>query len=380
MMLLEKYKPKSLKDIIGQGTAITKLKYFINSFPKKRACFIYGPSGIGKTISVQCLAKDLDMELIELDASSLRNKEVIERIVGQASKQASLFGKKKVIFIDELGGLSSSDRGGLTAILSIIKETRFPVIISAIDIWDKKFTSLRFACYTIQFAKISKSAVKMYLEDISNKENILGNIDAIVEACNGDLRSAVIDLETHAGSRDREISIFQFLETVFRSKDLIEVRRSMFNVKNSMEESFIWLSENIPYEFSSPEEIADAYDSLSRADIFLGWVKRKQNWDLLNYAGILSTIGISLSKKGEDKYVQYKRPSRFEMLWKSRSRRGKLKSIASAFSEKCHCSSKKASSYVTLIKNMFKYDKKNAKILANNLGLSALEVTFLKKD
>jgi len=91
--LTEKYRP-SLYEIAGRQETVKQLKDFILLYGKskgKKAALLYGPSGSGKTILPYALAKKLDYEIIELNASDFRNKEKINSIVGQAIKQKSLF-------------------------------------------------------------------------------------------------------------------------------------------------------------------------------------------------------------------------------------------------------------------------------------------------
>ena len=87
-MLLNKYKPKSLNDIVGQDNAISKLKKAVK---EKKAILVYGVSGIGKSSSVHALAKELNYEILEINASDYRNKEQINEKVGSSARQASLF-------------------------------------------------------------------------------------------------------------------------------------------------------------------------------------------------------------------------------------------------------------------------------------------------
>ncbi len=58
----KKFQPEKISDIIGQDTSVKDLKDFIVNFKqnKKNAALIYGPTGIGKTIIVYAIAKDLD--------------------------------------------------------------------------------------------------------------------------------------------------------------------------------------------------------------------------------------------------------------------------------------------------------------------------------
>jgi replication factor C large subunit len=91
----EKYRTKAFSDIKGQELAIDKVKVFLKTFPKKKAVVLHGPPGVGKTSLAYAIASETDSEILELNASDLRNKEKIAQIVGPASQQRSLFRKKQ---------------------------------------------------------------------------------------------------------------------------------------------------------------------------------------------------------------------------------------------------------------------------------------------
>jgi replication factor C large subunit len=121
-----KHKPISLAGIIGNAEATQKLVDWIKSWergvPRKRAAFIYGPPGVGKTATVEALAHDYGMELVEKNASDYRTEDAINHFAGLASKYGSLFGGKRMILLDELDGITgTSDRGGVKAITEITK-------------------------------------------------------------------------------------------------------------------------------------------------------------------------------------------------------------------------------------------------------------------
>ena len=92
---IEKYKPKTSEEI-PQPTKL--LKELIKN---KRNILLYGPTGSCKSISIEIIAKELNHEVIEVNASDFRNKEQIETIIGNASKQKSLFEKEKLLLIEE---------------------------------------------------------------------------------------------------------------------------------------------------------------------------------------------------------------------------------------------------------------------------------------
>ena len=85
---LEKYKPQKSEEIPQE---INLLKELIKN---KKHSLIFGPTGTGKTSSIYLIAKELDYETIEVNASDFRTKDQIESVIGSASRQQSLFQKE----------------------------------------------------------------------------------------------------------------------------------------------------------------------------------------------------------------------------------------------------------------------------------------------
>jgi len=213
-------------------------------------------------------------------------------------------------------------------------------------------------------------SVENYLTLISKKEglNIERNvIKKIAESSRGDLRAAIQDLETVShgrnwirevnlyalGYRNKEQSIFQALKTIFKTKDVYSIKNILMDVNVSLEEFLLWLAENLPREYSG-KELVNAYENLSRAAVFLGRVKKNQEWRFLVYANLLSTVGVATAKKKETNgYTSYKRPSRFNMIWAMKAKQRKKQEIAKEFAKRCHCSIKKAYSYVDTLGDIY---------------------------
>ncbi|HLD16016.1 MAG TPA: AAA family ATPase, partial [Candidatus Nanoarchaeia archaeon] len=232
MSFFQKYKPESLKDIQGNQETFFKLRKAVS---EKKPVLLYGPPGIGKTISVHVLASELNFELIEVNASDTRNKDSIHSIVGAAASQMSLFSKGKIILIDEIDGLSGKeDRGGVQEVASILSEVKQPVVVIANDPWDSKFSTLRKKCMLLELKSLSSFEILRFLEKISKQENIKINpeeLNALAVFSKGDLRAAINDLETlssikkeitkqdidNLGFRERKESILIALKKIFKS-------------------------------------------------------------------------------------------------------------------------------------------------------------------
>jgi len=356
--LFIKYAPKKLLDVCGQSKGIHSLVYFVESFPKrKRAVVIHGPSGCGKTATVYAFAKEKGYDIVELNASDFRNKENIENILGAASKQASLFSSKKIILIDELDGMSgTADRGGLPSIVKIIKETCFPIVLIADDIWNQKFRTLRLYCDLIEFTALSNPEIITRLRKICRLENTPYDEIALTKisaSADGDLRAAINDLQIIAlsenkvtsesvssGGRDYEEKIFNALRLVFKSFDGPTAYRAVDSLPLETRQFLQWLDQNIPTEYRSPKARLEAYRNLSDADIFESRILRRQHWEFMLYVKYFLSVGVQQSKETSRMgYTNYSRPDMRNIFIRA-SKNRKAKSIALALSSEFHASSR----------------------------------------
>ena len=231
LLWTEKYKPSKIKHIIGNKGAILNITQWLrdwedvvihnNKKPTKfkapglmdnvnaSGCLISGPPGIGKTTFARVLASELGYTVMELNASDQRNKDSVNNSVGFLKDNATItfkgfdktkesqpnINKKTLIIMDEIDGLSGNqDRGGLTALITIIKETKVPIICICNDKNSQKFRSLRFYVYEVNFNRPSKSEIAKYLLSICSKEGIKAEYNALetlAEYSSNDIRQCI---------------------------------------------------------------------------------------------------------------------------------------------------------------------------------------------
>ncbi|MDP2717223.1 MAG: hypothetical protein Q8P02_00610, partial [Candidatus Micrarchaeota archaeon] len=104
-----------------------------------------------------------------------------------------------------------------------------------------------------------------------------------------------------------------------------------------------WLEENIPVEYETPQDVAKAFDALSRASVFAARIRRRQNWQLYKFQRALALAGVGLAKKDVyRKFTPYRFPGLVRYLGQTRKNRAMLKSAAAKAGEKLHCSTRKA--------------------------------------
>src|SRR4029077_2456898 len=90
------------------------------------------------------------------------------------------------------------DQAAVTTILQIIKETQYPLILTANDPWDSKIRSLREACLQIELKRLGIRDGLPLLRSIVNQEGIRADEDAlrlILDRDRGDIRSILNDLQ-----------------------------------------------------------------------------------------------------------------------------------------------------------------------------------------
>ncbi|MGD0160152.1 MAG: replication factor C large subunit [Candidatus Bathyarchaeia archaeon] len=397
-----KHKPKSLAGIIGNADAVEKFAEWIKSWqkgiPKKRAAFLYGPPGVGKTITVEALAHDNGMEFVEKNASDYRTEDAINRFAGLASQYGSLFGGKRIILLDELDGITgTSDRGGVKAITDVVKAAQCPVVLISNSAYEPRFLTLRSYCLLIEFKRLAAGEVAKLLKLISQDEGIQADEAAlrfIAQRSGGDVRSAVNDLQalgqskktltyedvSWLGYRDRQDSIFNVLRMILYGKTCSSAKQAANTADVDSDMLFEWIYENVPAHLTDPHDLADAMDALSIADVYRGRIRATQDWGLLRYVMDYMTAGVALSRKNTKPpgWIPFKFPERIQMLSRSRGERAMKLSIGAQVKRRNHISARRATTEVLpYLRIIFNNNPEMAAGLAKWLDLSQEMVEYL---
>ncbi len=396
----KKHAPQKAGDIRGQDSMTKQLREYVTEFKrhKGKALLLWGPTGCGKTSSVHAIAKELGYELIEVNASDFRNKEHIDATVGNASKQQSLFSRGKIILVDEIDGLSGmEDRGGVSALAELIGTSGFPIICTATDPFDQKFSSLRKGSVLIECKSIPAAAIFDELKRIADKEGLAyidDDLRSLARHSGGDLRAAITDLQalTEEGKRltktdidslsqrEQAESIITALLKVFKTTDPAIAMNAFDLVDEELDRCILWLDENLPREYQKPADLARAYDMLSRADVMKARIRRWQHWRFLVYVNAYVTAGIATAKDTKyQTFTQYKPTTRILRLWQAKMKYEKRKAIAAKVASKTHTSAKDAiQAYVPYLRVMFQKDKMMAASLTKEFDLEKDEVEWLR--
>ncbi len=395
-----KHQPRNSSGLVGQAEGLRRLKEFIVNYKRgpKRAALVYGPVGCGKTAAVYALARELGLEVLEINGSDQRNAEEINSIVGAASRQLSLFSKGKLILVDEIDGISGiGDRGGIPAIAKLIVETAFPIILTSNNPWDKKFAPLRQKSVLIEFRPLAPEYAERVLENLCLSEGISyekAALQSLALRSGGDLRGAINDLQMLSinksfarkdldslSARDKEQTIMQALVKIFKGTDPRIALHAFDNVNEELDKCSLWVDHNLPREYRKAEDLARAYEYLARADVFNGRIRRWQHWSFLIYINALLSSGVAVAK--DEKYhglVNYEQTKRILKLWIANMRYQKRKSIAQKIAGSTHSSAyqitKNSMPFLSLI---FKNSREQREKMTRELDLTDEEVEWLMK-
>ncbi len=394
----EKYRPQTLSEIVGHNKALSELKNWAQAWmqgtPEARAVVLYGRAGIGKTTAAHALAHDMGWEVVEMNASDQRTADIIEKVAGSGSQMGTFSGMKRLVIMDEADNIhGTADRGGEKAILELIKKTTQPIILIANELYDMS-AGLRGTCKPIELKAVMSRSMVPALKRIVEAEGIkcgLGVIEKITENANGDLRSAINDLQAIAqgktgieladiitGERDSKESIFKVLVKIFKGGNIIEAHSATFNLDENPEDFIQWVDENLPLQYTSTVDLEEGYRYLSRASLFLGRVSRRQNYNMWRYASVLMTSGMVVARSHRyTGFVKYQPPSLWRKLGQTRGLRQVRDSTCTKIGSHCHVSTSFARSQLLPFFRMMLKDEECAPYVAALLSLEQEEIAFL---
>jgi len=379
-MLTEKYRPKSIEEVIGNEEAKKKAKEWLSLFLKgkeKRPLFIYGPTGIGKTSLAYALASSFDLQPIFFTSSEKREGKTLKQM--QLTSGLSIFGVKRLVIIDDLEGIASKeDRGGMEAIVSIIKESKNPIILIANDFWDQRFKGLRQYVFPLEMKKPNVNAITKLLEHIAEKERIKiekEEIKEIAMSADGDVRAAINNLEARSvGYRDKKKGIYEVILSILKGRDLEWPRKTLLQTDEDLDLIKAWLDENIPIEYANAKERAEAYNYLSKADVYSGRIVKRQYWGFLRYVSFF-IANIALVSKEKKSFIKYRFPSYIKDLSSTMAKRAMVKEIAKKIGKKTHTNYKSIIGELQFYKKLILKNKEEAK---HYFMLNDNEMNFLE--
>jgi replication factor C small subunit len=219
----EKYRPGSLKEVIGQKAIVQKLSSFVEkgNFP---SMIFAGSAGIGKTSCALAMAHDLYGSELggafkELNASDTRGIDVIRGEVKEFAKTISIARVPiKIIFLDEADSLTAEAQHALRRTMEKFSaETRF--ILSA-NYASKIIEPIQSRCVVFRFKPLNEDEMEEYVNRVVQGERLKideNAIKALLYVGDGDLRK-ISNILQSAAMQAREITEASIYDIAARAR------------------------------------------------------------------------------------------------------------------------------------------------------------------
>ena len=339
---VDKYKPKLIGDLVGNGHLISKLSTWLKNWDAKRvpqsvrpgmenptakAALLSGSAGIGKTSTARIVAENLGYRVIEFNASDTRSKSVIDELASGlatsnvlGSVAGASMGSKVVVIMDEVDGMSGGDRGGSGALIQMIKRSKLPIICICNDRQDTKIRSLANHCFDLKFLKPTRDEIVARASVIVRAENMMSVspnvLQNVAESSGCDMRQVINELQLMYSSsgaknasggstiqKDLSMGPFEivkglFTSSVARTWDYAK-RNEMFYVDYDLlpllvQQNYLRCVDKITdprvlHAMRKANEYICLGDALSKA------IHQDAQWGLLPEMGIVSTVAPSFA-------------------------------------------------------------------------------------
>jgi len=348
------------------------------------------------------MANDLNMEVIETNASDTRTRDALENKLKETTKSRGIMdfisqSKEKIILIDEVDGIyGTRDRGAVPAILDLIKNTQFPIIMCSNE-YKQALQPLYNKIRKFEVHPLSENETMKITQNILKKEGITiikkDDLDLIIKKNNGDLRGVINDIQgigqgstqedntelIYSLRRDSIEVIFELIRDLFQNVSTLSDARKLTN-KSDVDYNFLykWVNENIISFIKINSDLAKAYQNLSIADEIFGRIRRNQYWALLPYFYDLFAGGVTLSQSTQTtgfrnvSFPRYMVGGAFSLTSAERSLYEKIKT-------KYDLSQIEAiQNFIPFLKILCATSRKQLKIVSEWLELDAKEKKLLK--
>jgi replication factor C large subunit len=334
-----------------------------------RPLLLIGPPGTGKTTAVHALAKQFDYDLVEMNASDARNREGIEARIKPIFANTGIFGRKIMLFLDEVDGISGrEDSGGLDALVDLIKEPTVPVMMAA-NAKSAKTKELAKACKVIEFSPVPPRLLLLFLDHVLESEGVkLGPGDrvSIVNNSRGDIRAMLNGAQSRAAgyatvsnSDVIEVDVSDAINGYFADagkENAVQAlaradatfpdpRYQGSDAESRRRDMIAALFSSIVSAHLDQDSLAGMLDTLSRADVVVGRVSRKRHWSLLRYVRDMLSHGLYEKSRGKGiKYSQYAMP--WQVMGPSFARGQTVRKVSSAIAPAMHVSKRMFGTFV----------------------------------
>jgi len=218
---IEKYRPKRLKEVIGQEEIVERLESYVKNKSMPHLLFA-GRPGTGKTSCAIALVREFfgdgwRLNFQELNASDERGIETVRNKVKDFARMAPIGSDFKIIFLDEADALTGDAQAALRRTMEMYTRTcRF---ILSCNYSSKIIEPIQSRCAVFSFRPLRSDDVKKYLRHIAKSEKLDisdDGMEALIYVAQGDMRRATNSLQVAAalGGKVTEDTIYRSTQTV----------------------------------------------------------------------------------------------------------------------------------------------------------------------
>ncbi|KAM8939515.1 replication factor C subunit 1 [Pelodytes ibericus] len=241
LLWVDKYKPTSIKTIIGQQgdqSCANKLIRWLKTWHQNhssdekkpaakfskfggkddgssfKAALLSGPPGVGKTTTAVLVCEELGYSFVELNASDTRSKNSMKEVVAESLSNTSIKGfysgtsksvsTKHALIMDEVDGMAGNeDRGGVQELIGLIKHSKIPIICMCNDRNHPKIRSLANYCFDLRFQRPRVEQIKGAMMSVAFKEGLKippPAMNEIILGANQDIRQVLHNLSMWCSS------------------------------------------------------------------------------------------------------------------------------------------------------------------------------------
>ena len=199
---VEKYRPQVLEDYVGNEVIKNKIADYLTQGSIQNLLF-HGVAGTGKTTLAKLIAKNLNCDLLYLNASDERGIDTIrEKIIPFASTMS--FDDVKIIILDEADYLTPQAQATLRNTMETFSSsTRF---ILTCNYLERIISPLQSRCQTFEITPPSKGEVNNKCQEILTQEKISfygihdngqhhNSIDSVIDTHYPDIRKIINTLQ-----------------------------------------------------------------------------------------------------------------------------------------------------------------------------------------
>jgi replication factor C small subunit len=211
VMWVEKYRPKTLDEVVDLKDIVVSLKAFMRNPKTMPHLLLAGIPGTGKTTVALCIARELFGQnwktfTLELNASDERGIDTVrDRIKDFSRYSRAAFGNVPfaLVILDESDQMTGPAQTALRRIMETSSRTcRFILICNQSG---KIIEPIQSRCALFRFSKLDRKAMIEHMHCIAKKEKVTLAPEAaerIVDYAEGDLRHAINALQTASAYKE----------------------------------------------------------------------------------------------------------------------------------------------------------------------------------